>query len=52
MQEENKNLYEKILREIAERHHITIIELSVMPDHIHAVVKIPTTLSISKASTC
>ena len=48
-QEENKNLCEKILHEIAERHHIAIKELSVMPDHIHAVVGIPTTMSISKA---
>jgi putative transposase len=48
-QEENKKLCEKILRKIAERYQITIKELSVMPDHIHAVVGIPTTMSISKA---
>lgn len=48
-QEENKNLCEKILREIAERHRIIITELNVMPDRIHAVVAIPTTMSISLA---
>jgi putative transposase len=48
-QEENKNLCEKILYEIAERHNITIAELSVMPDHIHAVVELPTTMSVSQA---
>src|SRR4030042_536653 len=47
--EENKNLCETILREIAQRHHITIIELSVMPDHIHTVVALPTTMSVSQA---
>ena len=47
--EENKKLCEEILREVAERHNIEITELSVMPDHIHTVVGIPPTMSISKA---
>ena len=47
--EENKKLCETILHDIANRHHITITELSVMPDHIHAVVALPTTMSISQA---
>ena len=47
--EENKKLCEEILHDIAKRHNITIAELSVMPDHIHAVVELPTTMSISKA---
>jgi len=47
--EENKKLCEEILHEIAQRHHIELTELSVMPDHIHAVVAIPTTMSISQA---
>ena len=47
--EENKKLCEKILREVAERHKIEITELSVMPDHIHTVVGIPPTMSVSKA---
>jgi putative transposase len=46
---ENKNLCEQILMEIAQRHKIQIIEISVMPDHIHMVVSIPPTMSISKA---
>jgi putative transposase len=47
--EENKKLCETILHDIADRHHITITELSVMPDHIHAVVALPTTMSVSQA---
>ncbi len=47
--EENKKLCEEILREVAERHKIKITELSVMPDHIHTVVGIPPTMSVSKA---
>ena len=47
--EENKNLCETILQDIAKRHHITIQELSVMPDHIHMVVELPVTMSISQA---
>ena len=35
--------------DVAERHKIKITELSVMPDHIHMVVLIPSTMSISKA---
>jgi len=48
-QEGIKNLCEKILREIAKRHQITITEMSVMPDHIHLVVELPPTMSISQA---
>ena len=47
--EENKKLCEEILRGIAERHKIMINELSVMSDHIHTVVEIPPTMSVSKA---
>jgi putative transposase len=45
----NKKLCEDILHEVAERHNIGMIELSVMPDHIHTVVLIPPTMSVSKA---
>jgi putative transposase len=45
----NKKLCEDILREVAERHNISVIELSVMPDHIHIVVQLPSTMSVSKA---
>jgi len=46
---ENKNLCEQILKNVAERHKIKIIELSVMSDHIHMVASIPSTMSISQA---
>ena len=47
--ERNKKLCEDVLHEVAKRHHIEIVELSVMPDHIHTVVGIPPTMSVSKA---
>ena len=47
--QENKNLCEKKLRAVAFRHEIKIIELSVMPDHIHIVVSLLPTMSVSKA---
>ena len=48
-QEENKKLCETVLHEVAKRHKIEIAELSVMSDHIHTVVGIPPTMSVSKA---
>jgi len=45
----NKKLCEDILHEVAERHNIGIVELNVMPDHIHIVVQIPSTISVSRA---
>ena len=48
-QEENKKLCEEVLRRVAKRHNIKITELCVMPDHIHTVVGIPPTMSVSKA---
>jgi len=48
-QDENKKLCEEVLHEIAKRNKIEITELSVMPDHIHTVVGIPPTMSVSKA---
>lgn len=48
-QEKNKKLCEEILYGIAKRHNIEIIEISVMSDHIHIVVRIPPTMSVSKA---
>ncbi len=47
--QENKNLCEQILRETASRHKINITELSVLPDHIHLIVSLPPTMSVSKA---
>ena len=49
MKEENKKLCEDILKEVAKRHKMKMEELSVMPDHIHAVVGIPLTMSVSQA---
>jgi putative transposase len=48
-QEENKKLCEEVLHTIAKRHKIEITELCVMPDHIHTVVGLPPTMSVSKA---
>ena len=47
--EENKKLCEEVLKKIAERHRIEICELSVMSDHLHMVVALPPTMSVSKA---
>jgi len=49
MKPENKNLCEQILMDVAKRHKIKIVELIVMKDHIHMVVSIPSTMSVSKA---
>jgi len=46
--EENKKLCETILIEVAERHRIKIKELNVMPDHVHMIVSIPPTMTVSK----
>ena len=48
-QEKNKKLCEKILQDIAKQHKIIITEMSVMPDHIHMIAQLPTTMSISQA---
>jgi putative transposase len=45
----NKKLCEDILHEVAERHNMGIVELSVMPDHVHIVVQLPPTMSVSQA---
>lgn len=45
----NKKLCEEILHEVAERYNIWMIELSVMPDHIHTVVQLPPTMNVPQA---
>jgi putative transposase len=45
----NKKLCEDILYEVADPHNIGMIELSVMPDHIHTVVQLPPRMSFSQA---
>ena len=47
-QEAYKNLAEEILRETAQRHKIIFCELFVMPEHIHASVEAPMSMSQSK----
>lgn len=42
--EENRELCEVVLREIAERHGIEIMGTSVMPDHVHLIAGIPPTM--------
>ncbi len=44
----DKSRHEDILYEGAARHYIGMIELTVMPDYIHAVVLIPPTMNILK----
>ncbi len=40
---------EQAVREAAQRAGIVVLELSVMPEHVHALVVIPPTVSVSKA---
>jgi putative transposase len=47
--QEHKNLFEQILKTIAFWHNITLIEIAIMPDHVHLVVSLPPTMSVSKA---
>ena len=44
-----KNLAQACLRKTASRHNIEIVELEVMPDHIHMIVRLPSMLAIEKA---
>ena len=44
-----KKLAEEILRETAQRHNMLFRELFVMPEHIHASVEVPPSISQSKA---
>ena len=45
-----KNLADECIRTVAVKHKIIIHELQVMPDHLHAVISIPDTMSISHAT--
>jgi putative transposase len=47
--EENRELCEAVLREVAEKHGIETVEISVMPDHVHLIAGIPPTMSVSDA---
>lgn len=45
-----KNLVEACIRKAAHEHGIALHELQVMPEHLHAVVSIPDTMSIAHAT--
>ncbi len=47
--ETNRNDYAQILRSVAQRHGISIIDLAVMENHVHAVVSCHPSMSVSKA---
>lgn len=48
-QEKYKNLCETLIQEVAKRHGIEVLELFVMPDHVHLVARLPITMSPSSA---
>lgn len=43
------NACEASIRDAAKRHGITILELSVMPEHVHCVVEVRPSMSVSQA---
>ena len=43
------NACEASIRRAAERHGVELLELSVMPEHVHAVVQIRPSMSVSRA---
>ena len=45
----HKNLVEACVRQAAHRHNIKIIEIKVMADHVHVIVRLPPCLSIERA---
>ena len=46
---EYKNLIEVCIKQAASEHGIEIKEINVMPEHLHCIVKIPLTMTPSKA---
>ena len=44
-----KNLCEACIRKVAKRHNIKILVMSVMPDHVHALVTLPKGMNDEKA---
>jgi len=44
-----KNLAEACIRKAASRHGIELIEIKVMSDHVHLIIRLPCRLSIEKA---
>ena len=45
----HKNLAEACIRKVAHKHNIKIIEVKVMPDHVHAIIRLPVSISIEQA---
>ena len=48
--EEFYNACEASIRRAAARHGIGVLELSVMPEHVHALVQIPSTMCVARAA--
>jgi len=46
---EYKSLAEACIRKAANEHSIKIVEISVMPDHLHLIAKLPLTMTPSSA---
>jgi putative transposase len=38
----------ELIQEIAAEHHAMVVELEVMPDHVHLLVEIPPTVALSR----
>lgn len=49
LKEYPRRVAEQAIKEVAEQHNIHIIELRVMPNHVHCFAEVPATLSISMA---
>ena len=48
--ESHKADMESILQSIAVEYKMSVLELAVMPDHVHIVVQVPPSMSLGKAS--
>ena len=46
---ENKNLVAAAIRKAAAEHRITVLELEVMPDHVHLMARLPCGMTDSNA---
>jgi len=46
----SKKDMEAILKEIAKTHDMIVVELAVMPDHVHIVVRVKPSMSLSKVT--
>ena len=45
----HKNLAEACIRKSASNHKIQIVEIKIMPDHVHTIIRLPTTMCIEYA---